>query len=148
MATKKGQLRITSRRAYSGLRKRRSSTASPAYKKLESRKMALESRYRKLREKTKDKAGPVGAALCVSSGGAIAGAVSTTQFSSVMGIPTPLLLGVAGTTYGIYSNAKLASQVACLSSGMLAKWAGDYAESIMLGGSINPLATIGEEEAK
>lgn len=144
-STRKGQLRLTSRKAYSGLRKRRSSTASPAYKKLESRKMALESRYRKLREKTKGKGGPVMGAITITSGGAIAGAVSATEFGAIAGIPTPLLIGIAGTAFGIYSDAKWASSVAAISSGMLAKYAGDWAEMAMEGGSLNPLASIGGE---
>ena len=144
MATKKGQLRTTSRRAYTGLRKRRSSTASPAYKKLESRKMALEARYRKLREATKDKGGPIANAACTASGGAIAGFIGTTQISAVAGIPTPLLIGVAGTVFGIYSDMKFSSQIACISSGMLAKFAGDWAETAATTGEFSPLVMVDE----
>ena len=143
MATKKGQLRRTSRRAYTGLKPRRRSGASPAFKKLEARKLALERRYRTLREKTKDKAGPVGGAICTASGGAIAGAVNTTPFAAIMGIPTPLLIGVAGTAFGIYSDTRFSSQIACVSTGMLAKFAGDWSEAMMAGGALSPLQTVG-----
>ena len=144
MSTKKGMIRRTSRRAYTGLKKRRRG-ASPAYKKLEARKMALESRYRKLREASKDKGGPVAAALCTTSGGAIAGAVSTTQIATIAGVPTPLLIGVVGTTWGIYSKNKFASQISCISAGMLAKFAGDWAEQALETGVYSPLAVVAGE---
>ena len=146
VSTRKGGKRITARRAYTGLAKRRRSGASPAFKKLEARKLAVERRFRALRERTKDKGGPVLGVALTASGGAIGGAINGTQWGEIAGIPTTLIIGVSGTVFGIYSEMKWSSQVAAVSSGILAKYAGDWAESVMQGGSLNPLASIGEEQ--
>ena len=144
-STRKGGTRLTARKAYTGLSKRRRGT-SPAFKKLEARKMALESRYRRLREKTKDKGGPAMGAALTTSGGAIGGAINASTWPTIAGVPTSLIIGVGGTVFGIYSDMKFSSQIAAVSTGVLAKFAGDWSESVMQGGELNPLATIGSAE--
>jgi len=141
MAAKKGQYRVTSRRAYTGISKRRRST-SPAVKKLETEKLRMRARYNKLRAKTKQAPGKIGATLCTTSGGAIAGA-SNVYFPSIMGIPSSAILGSALVAYGFFDETKLGAGAACIGSGMLAAFASQWIESGLQSGDWNPIEEIG-----
>lgn len=129
---KKGAIRKTSRRAYKGLRKRRNpfKKGSSSFKKLESQKLAMGRRLSTARRKLKEKGTPTMAAVCTTSGGAFAGAVST-QIPAIMGISTPFLVGSALVLIGIYSDDKFSNSLACVGSGMLAAGASDYVRNAM-----------------
>lgn len=137
MATKKGQLRRTSRPAYTGLRKRRRSS-SPAFKKLEADKMRLQARYRRLRDKTKDAPGKMGSAICTTTGGALSGAANV-YFPAVMGIPSSALVGGALVAYGFFDSSKIGSSAACVGAGMLAAFASQFVQDGLTSGEWNPL---------
>lgn len=137
MAAKKGQLRVTSRRAYTGLRKRRRSS-SPAFKKLETDKLRIQARYKKLREKTKQAPTKIGATLCTTSGGAAAGAANV-FFPSIMGIPTSAILGSALVAYSFFDDSKIGNGAACVGAGMLSAFAAEFVQGGLESGDWNPM---------
>jgi hypothetical protein len=138
MATKKGGLRVTSRRAYTGLKK------SPSYRKLEAQKMALQRRYTKAKALNKVNTTAATAAVCTASGGAAAGAVNA-YLSPVFGVPVPALVGLGCVIFGAMGSksSKLHSGLACLGGGMLAKVAGDYTEDFLAGAPAAGAAVAG-----
>lgn len=137
MATKKGMLRTTSRPAYSGLRKKRRNT-TPAFRKLETDKLRIQARYKKLREKTKQAPSKIAATVCTTSGGAAAGA-SNVFFPSIMGIPTSALIGSALVAYSFFDESKLGNGAACIGAGMLSAFAADFIQTGLESGIWNPI---------
>ncbi len=145
MATKKGGLRKTSRRAYKGLRKRGNpyKKGSSSFKKLEAQKLAMGRRLAATRRKLKEKGTTGMAAACTASGGAVAGAVSL-QMPTIMGVSTPLVIGGALVAFGIYSDESYSNSLACIGSGMLAAGASDYMKNALTyEGAWNPIGQPG-----
>ena len=141
MATKKGGLRKTSRRAYKGLRKRRNpfKKGSSSFTKLESQKLAMGRRLSSARRQLKDKGTPTMAAVCTTTGGALGGGLSTV-FPEIMGISSSFVLGGALVAFGIYSDEKYATSLACIGSGLLAAGAADYVRNgIYYANAWNPI---------
>ena len=77
MATKKGQFRKTSRRAYTGLARRRTGSRrfrnSPKLRKTEASLTRVRAQLRKARSASKGAQGPLMEAAAVTGGGAVAG---------------------------------------------------------------------------
>ena len=135
MATKKGQLRRTSRRAYEP--KRRSYRASPKLKKTEAALTRARSSLRKARDAGKSAyKTPIGEAAAITAGGALAG-VADAYMPDVMGFDTALVGGVvlvAGAMVLDGQGQKMAAgMTSCVGGGMLAAWASGFTAT-MLGG--------------
>ncbi len=138
VSTRRGQIRKTSRRAYEGLTKRkRSIKSSTAYRDLERKKLALQRRYKNLREKAGE-LDQVKKAGITAAGGALAG-VATTYYPHVYGVPTPILLGAGLVGYSAFYKGSMSVHAALLGSGMLAAAANEYVQSGLLHGDWNPM---------
>jgi hypothetical protein len=136
MATKKGQLRKTSRRAYEG--KRRSYRASPKLKKTEASLARARASLRKARDASKSAyKTPVGEAAAITAGGALAGGLDA-YMPEIMGFDSALVGGVALVAGALVMDAQGqkvgAGMASCIGGGMLAAWASGFTAD-MLGGS-------------
>ena len=129
---KMGTITRTYKKASGRYRKRKNPFAkgTASFAALEEQKAAMGRRLSATRRKLKEKGTPAKAALCIGSGGAAAGFVST-QFPSLMGVSTPLLFGSALVAFGIYSDEKYANTLSCFGSGMLAAGMSDYVKNAM-----------------
>jgi hypothetical protein len=131
MATKIGMRRKTARRAFRPNR---------AVTKLKDQLQKANSQKRQFAKKAKEaEGGKVSGAVCVTAGGAAAGAVSV-YMPQVAGFQTPLVVGAGLVVASVFiKDAGIAGPVACLGSGMLAAWASG-ATSSMLSGQSAPSA--------
>tara|TARA_B100001123_G_C14371558_1_gene655052 strand:+ start:62 stop:514 length:453 start_codon:yes stop_codon:yes gene_type:complete len=133
MATKKGGLRTTSRRAYEGLKRRGRSTRQTAlYKRLEKGKLAAERRARLANRKLKESGFDTKTTAMIASGGAIAGVVNVYQ-PNVPGtrIQTSLAVGVGLLAYGLLDfKGPMKKEAILVGNGMLTKYIGDYTEGV------------------
>ena len=118
--TRAGMTRITARRAF---------RPNTALNKVKKQLAAAQSKSRALRKQVKAGKGAgatVGAAACVTAGGAAAGAVSV-YMPQVVGISTPLVAGAGLVVASAFiRDQKIAGPAACLGSGMLAAWAAGH----------------------
>jgi len=134
--TRAGMTRITARRAF---------RPNTALNKVKKQLAAAQAKSRSLRKEVKSGKGmgnTVGAAACVTAGGAAAGAVSV-YMPQVVGLSTPLVAG-AGLVVAsaIIKDPKIAGPAACLGSGMLAAWAAGQTANMLSGQATQAGPTI------
>lgn len=153
IGTRKGMVRRTrknkkriGRPAYTGLKPRRKSTkASPLYRKLEGQKLALQRRLKKMRADGKSNPTKGKRVLWNTSGGALAGVANAT-FPTVPGInaSTPLVIGSILVIGGLMGRGKWAGEAAAIGAGMLSKYIGDVSEGFVSTGTLELMAPAGE----
>jgi len=136
MATKKGQIRRTSRRAFTGLTKRRSTGVSKAkFMKLEASKKALSARYRKLKTNAASSGSVMKTTALTSTGGAAAGALNA-YYPEVMGVPSPLIAGAAMVAYAAFSgDDKWGGHIAAIGAGCLSTVTYEFVSNGLSSGS-------------
>lgn len=126
MATRKGQIRSTSRRAYTGLTKRRSGVSKARFMKLEQSKKALAARMRKLKASTTSATGVGKATAVTASGGAIAGALQV-YMPTIAGVASGSVVGSLLVAYAAFGgDEKFGGWAAGIGAGMLAVSAADF----------------------
>lgn len=123
MATKIGMRRKTARRAF---------RPNKAVDKLKMQLQSAQGRARIATKKAKEaEGGKITGAVCVTAGGAAAGAANV-YLPSVAGFQTPLVLG-AGLVVAavVIKDPKIAGPAACIGSGMLAAWAAGSTQKML-----------------
>jgi len=125
MAAKKGQVRRTARRAFTGLTKRRAGVSKARFMKLEASKKALATRMRKLKASSTGAVGVGKSTAVTATGGALAG-VASVYMPDIAGVSTPLIAGSLLVAYAAFSgDSKFGGYAAGIGAGMLAVSAAD-----------------------
>jgi ApbE superfamily uncharacterized protein (UPF0280 family) len=87
---------------------------------------------------------PIATVACTVSGGAIAGLIEAKYPQIADTISTNLIVGTTGVMIGVFMpKAPMASQLLCISTGILTKWAGDLSEDLANGGAMSPMTLVG-----
>ena len=130
---RKGQIRKTSRRAFTGLTKRRTGVSKARFMKLEQSKKALSARMRKLKASTTGAAGVGKTTAVTATGGAISGALSVYS-PTIAGISTGLIGGSLLVAYAAFADdSKFGGIAAGIGAGMLAVSVADFVADSLTG---------------
>jgi hypothetical protein len=141
VGTKRGMTRITARKAYQGLPKRRR-RSNGALIKVKNELAKEKGKLRALR--AKEKKGnfvsgsglKIGASLAIISGGSMAGATDA-YMPEIAGISTPILVGAGLVAAGLFlteKNENISGILGCIGSGMLAASASDMTANFLATG--------------
>ena len=107
---------------------------SPAMSRLREQLERRKADLRYYRKQAKDNKPHLMGAAITAAGGAAAGFVQGSEFDTIAGIDTELIVGAALVGYAVFADSKngdmLPKYAAGLGSGMLAVYAGDWVRSM------------------